>query len=135
MRKAAQPVQPRTYQLLIRVAKPVRVAVGRFGVFDFPAGCYVYTGSAVRNFEARVRRHLSKTKSLHWHIDYLLAAPGVDICEVLRSGEPECELNRRLVGAVIVPGFGSSDCRAGCGSHLKRLASASACAQFSRCLC
>ena len=134
MNEAAQPVPPRTYQLLIRVPEPVRVAIGRFGVFDFPAGCYIYTGSALRNFEARVRRHLSKEKTLRWHIDYLLAAPGVTICDVVRSIEPECVLNQRLEGAaVVVSGFGASDCRAGCVSHLKRLVSAADCTQFNRC--
>ena len=99
----------------------MRVAVGRFGEFEFPAGLYCYTGSALRNFEARVRRHLSPAKKMHWHIDYLLAAPGVRICEVKRFCEEECAVNRRTAGDVPVPGFGASDCRAGCGSHLKRV--------------
>ena len=111
----------RTYQLTIRVAAPVRVAVGRFGTFDFPAGDYVYTGSATRNLEARIARHLSSTKKLHWHIDYLLAAPGVTILDVRRLATPECDANRQQAGEVVVPGFGASDCRAGCSSHLKRL--------------
>ena len=112
---------PRTYQLLIEVEAPVRVQVGRFGCFDFPAGLYCYTGSALRNFEARIRRHLSTTKKLRWHIDYLLAAPGVHVREVRRFAEPECEINQRGAGEALVPGFGASDCRAGCGSHLKRV--------------
>ncbi len=107
--------------MLIEVAAPVRVAVGRFGIFDFPAGLYCYTGSARRNFEARIRRHLSAEKALRWHIDYLLAASGVHIVEVRRFGEAECAVSRETAGAVVAPGFGASDCRAGCGSHLKRL--------------
>jgi Uri superfamily endonuclease len=110
----------RTYQLLIEVAAPVRVAVGRFGEFTFPAGRYCYTGSAVRNFEARIRRHLSPVKKMRWHIDYLLAAPGVRIREVNRFCDDECPVNQRTAGEIPVPGFGASDCRAGCGSHLKR---------------
>ena len=74
----------RTYQLLIEVADTVSVQVGRLGRFEFVAGDYVYTGSALRNFEARIRRHLSAVKKMHWHIDYLLAAPGVVLREVLR---------------------------------------------------
>lgn len=112
---------PQTYQLLIEVAEPVRVGIGRLGVFDFPAGSYVYTGSALRNFEARVRRHCSTVKKMHWHIDYLLAAPGVRVHDVLRHDEPECLVNQRTAGEIPVPGFGASDCRQGCGSHLKRL--------------
>jgi len=111
----------RTYQLLIEVAEPVRVCVGRLGMCDFPAGLYVYTGSALRNFEARVSRHLSVTKKMHWHIDYLLAAAGVRVIEVLRHAEAECVVNQRVDGVVPVKGFGASDCRAGCISHLKRL--------------
>ena len=113
----------RTYQLLITVSAPVRVTVGRLGTFDFPAGDYCYTGSAVRHIEARIRRHQSPLKKMHWHIDYLLAAPGVVVREVLRYSSPECAINQRLVGEILVPGFGASDCRAGCVSHLKRLVS------------
>jgi Uri superfamily endonuclease len=112
---------PRTYQLVIRVARPLRIAVGRFGAFAFPAGDYVYTGSAKRNFEARIARHLCQEKTLRWHIDYLLAAKGVEVVEVRRSSRDECELNRATAGEIVVPGFGASDCRHGCGSHLKRI--------------
>lgn len=99
----------------------MRMRVGRLGTFDFPAGRYVYTGSALRNFEARVNRHLSDTKRMHWHIDYLLAAPGVRVLEVRRFAETECSINQNTEGEAPVAGFGASDCRAGCGSHLKRL--------------
>ena len=112
----------RTYQLLIEVAVPVRVVVGCFGVFDFPAGLYCYTGSARRNFEARIERHLSAKKRLRWHIDYLLTAPGVRILDVKRRDADECLVNQATEGSVPVPGFGASDCRSGCGSHLKRIA-------------
>ena len=111
----------RTYQLLIEVADTVSVQVGRLGRFEFVAGDYVYTGSALRNFEARIRRHLSAVKKMHWHIDYLLAAPGVRVREVLRYTEAECGINQQVFGTIPVPGFGATDCRTGCGSHLKRL--------------
>jgi Uri superfamily endonuclease len=110
-----------TYQLLIEVTRPLRVSIGRFGMHVFPAGRYIYTGSAKRNFEARVARHLRKEKTLRWHIDYLLAAPGVRIAGVRRYVEDECAINRATPGSVLIPGFGASDCRAGCGSHLKYL--------------
>jgi len=110
-----------TYQLLIEIARPVRADIGRFGKYSFPAGRYFYTGSARRNFEARVARHLCKEKALRWHIDYLLASPDVRIAGVRRYVEAECVINRATPGRVLVPGFGASDCRAGCGSHLKFL--------------
>jgi Uri superfamily endonuclease len=110
-----------TYQLRIRVEKPLHLAIGHLGRFDFPAGRYVYTGSAKRNLEARISRHLRQGKNLRWHIDYLLAAPGVSVTEIVRSETGECELNQRLDGIVLARDFGSSDCIRGCGSHLKYL--------------
>jgi len=110
-----------TYQLFIEIARPVRATIGLLGSFAFPTGRYIYTGSARRNFEARVARHLRKEKTLRWHIDYLLAAPGVRIAAVRRYVEDECAINRATPGVVLIDGFGASDCRAGCGSHLKYL--------------
>jgi Uri superfamily endonuclease len=110
-----------TYQLHFELDVPATVTVGRFGTFLFPAGRYVYTGSAKRNLEARIRRHLATEKKLKWHIDYLLAAPGVHMTGVKRFSQEECPRNQATAGKVIVPGFGASDCRNGCGSHLKFL--------------
>lgn len=110
-----------TYQLHITLREPLRLAVGRLGSFDFPAGRYVYTGSARRNFRARVQRHLGQAKTLRWHIDYLLNAPGVRVTTVLPANAGECDLNQAVGGGIVAPGFGASDCRRGCGSHLKYL--------------
>jgi Uri superfamily endonuclease len=114
-------VTQRSYRLLIEVAVPVKVQVGRLGEFDFAPGRYVYTGSARRNIDQRIARHLRREKRLRWHIDYLLNAPGVRILSVERSPVEECELNQHGAGKIAVPGFGASDCRHGCGSHLKYL--------------
>ena len=110
-----------SYQLLIDVMTPLRLQVGALGIFDFPLGRYVYTGSARRNFEARIARHQRSEKTLRWHIDYLLTAPDVRLNAVIRSCRAECDLNRSVRGLVLVRGFGASDCRAGCGSHLRYL--------------
>lgn len=110
-----------TYQLLIDVPRRLRVQIGRLGEFEFPAGRYAYTGSAKRNLAARIARHLRREKALRWHIDYLLAAPGVRIKRVITSPHPECALNRACCGRIVVAGFGSSDCACGCGAHLKYL--------------
>lgn len=112
---------PRTYQLHIHIPQPLTLRVGALGECDFPAGDYVYTGSAKRNFEARIARHLRREKKLRWHIDYLLTAPGVTVTAVLRSEEDECALNQATPGPMPCAGFGASDCRRGCGSHLKLL--------------
>lgn len=108
-----------SYQLYFEVERPVTVKVGKLGKIRFNAGSYVYTGSAKRNIHARVIRHLSNNKKLHWHIDYLLAAKASKISEVVLSEETECDLNAMTPGSTPVPGFGSSDCRSKCGSHLK----------------
>lgn len=110
-----------TYQLIIELARPARVVVGRLGEVSFPAGRYVYTGSARRGVEARVRRHLSPQKRLHWHIDYLLANPRARVVEIRTSSDAECAVNQRTHGDIVAAGFGASDCHSGCGAHLKRM--------------
>lgn len=110
---------PITYQLHIRLTRDIRIAIGALGTHLLPAGDYVYTGSARRNMEARITRHCRRLKKLRWHIDYLLAAPESRIVAVHRLTQSECDANRQVSGSILVPGLGASDCRAGCGSHLK----------------
>jgi Uri superfamily endonuclease len=111
----------RSYQLHILVKKPVVITIGKLGPCEFPAGVYVYTGSGKRNIQARVSRHLSRPKKLRWHIDYLLSHSEVHVTGVTSSEEAECTLNRKTSGEILVPRFGATDCRNGCGSHLKYL--------------
>jgi Uri superfamily endonuclease len=112
-----------TYQLNIVLAEPAILSIGQLGVFDFPAGRYIYTGSARRNIEARIARHLHHEKKLKWHIDYLLASPYASIDKVTKYELPECVINQQTNGIILIACFGASDCRAGCGSHLKYLGS------------
>lgn len=100
---------PISYQLVIEVRSLGRCSVGRLEVVDFAAVTCVYSGSARRNFEARLARRARATKRLRWHIDYRLAAPGVRIAKIVRSGRAECRLNQATAGAVRVPGFGAFD--------------------------
>ena len=116
-----------SYQLTVELTEFARIRVGALGERDFPAGTYVYTGSAMRNLEARVARHLRPhDKKFRWHIDYLLASPVATVVEVLKfpaSVREECARNLGLIEAgaeIPVPGFGSSDCRA-CPSHLVKV--------------
>lgn len=116
-----------SYQLTIELTESVRIRIGALGEREFPAGTYVYTGSAMRNLDARVARHLrTHHKKLRWHIDYLLASPAATVVEVHKfpaAVREECARNLRLIeagAAVPVPGFGSSDCRI-CPSHLVRI--------------
>jgi len=82
------------YQLLIRLNEARRIRVGKLGTFDFPAGWYVYTGSAMNGLTARIARHLRREKRLHWHIDYLLQhARVVGVKKYLTTARKECSLN------------------------------------------
>jgi Uri superfamily endonuclease len=110
-----------TYQLHITLQRAQRVHVGRLAEFLFPAGTYLYTGSARRNLSARVRRHLSRQKKQRWHIDYLLMTPEARVTAVGLFSETECCCNQRVNGEILLAGFGASDCRVQCGSHLKYL--------------
>jgi len=117
------------YTLIIRVEEDIRLKIGGLGIRSFPRGFYTYTGSAMglgaTSLPSRVLRHLRKDKRRRWHIDYLLAHRKVRVCGVV--GTPteerlECEINQsiKLLGRAEIPvmGFGASDCRRGCGSHL-----------------
>lgn len=97
------------------------MTVGRRGRGSFPAGFYVYLGSALSGVEARVARHLRPEKRIRWHIDYLLEH--VRIIEVWAGPSDErleclcAQLVRMLPGAMLAfPHFGASDC--GCAGHL-----------------
>ena len=113
--------QLQSYQLFINVAKEIDLIIGKLGRFIFPIGSYVYTGSAQKNMNKRIERHLSKNKKLHWHIDYLLNNDAVQIIDIKKSEIIECSLNQKTNGVIIIKGFGSSDCNLCCGSHLKSL--------------
>ncbi len=109
----------KTYQLHIELTRDVTLTVGKLGTFSFPKGRYIYTGSARKNIDARIKRHLRSAKKLRWHIDYFLSHPAARIMGVaiLKSGE--CAGNKRVKGHIIAPRFGATDCREGCVSHLK----------------
>jgi Uri superfamily endonuclease len=114
-------VQPGVYQLHLRLPKTARVKVGKRGAFLFPAGRYIYTGSALGGLENRLARHQRQNKRLHWHIDYFLRYARIERIVTLPTRQRlECMLNREALaqpGAqVVVRGFGSSDC--GCSAHL-----------------
>jgi len=118
-----------SYQLTIEISAAVTLQIGRLGNFTFRPGAYLYSGSARRGLRSRINRHLRREKKLRWHIDYLLDSPVAidylldspvaEVRRVLISTRPECELVRKGGGLVVVPGFGASDCRSGCASHLR----------------
>ena len=83
-------------------------------------GYYVYIGSAINSHVARINRHLSDDKKLHWHIDYLLENKSSEIRDILfniSDKRIECDLASTIaLNGEEVPKFGCSDCN--CNSHL-----------------
>lgn len=112
-------VRYHSYQLIIHTRNDSRIEIGRLGLFLFPEGYYVYTGSAKKNILARIRYHTSPKQNLHWHIDYMLGCEAVIIEEIHLYTIAECRLNKITPGEIIIPGFGATDCKEHCCSHLK----------------
>ncbi|WP_456366766.1 GIY-YIG nuclease family protein [Thermococcus sp.] len=99
-----------SYFLVVRL-KEDKVVRTKAREFHLRGGYYVYVGSAMNSLEKRVKRHFSKEKRLHWHIDYLLKE-----AELLRAylipseGRLEEELSREVSRfGEQVEGFGASD--------------------------
>ena len=113
------PADPGAYALLIHLESPETIQVGKLGAIDFPAGWYVYVGSALNGLAARVNRHLRRNKKLHWHVDYLLQKGRISqVIWALSQEKLECRIAETLQhsGFSAVQRFGASDCR--CPSHL-----------------
>jgi Uri superfamily endonuclease len=103
----------------MELREPVTIKLNVLGVLSFPAGYYAYVGSALRNSDSRIMRHLRHPKKKRWHIDYLREK--AEVKKIYLSNLDECSLNQMLTNIpgyeVIAPGFGSSDCNR-CMSHL-----------------
>ena len=117
------------YTLLLFLSKQVTLTIGKLGKQRFPMGYYTYTGSALgkgaSSLKHRIARHLRKEKRRFWHIDYLLADENVSVEAVIvaeTNENMECKTNQHIktiMGAKVqVKGFGASDCRKNCESHL-----------------
>jgi Uri superfamily endonuclease len=122
------PVAAGVYVLLFELPAALTVTAGRLGPITLTPGRYAYVGSArgPAGLRGRLARHLRRQKRLHWHIDYLTQCAPVRAVYWQVAAEPlECrwaQALQRLPGATLAAvGFGSSDCRAGCRSHLIRL--------------
>ena len=122
------PAKPGVYTLVIELGQATRLRVGSLGELALPRGVYAYTGSALgkaTNLRNRVGRHFSMYKKLRWHVDYLLASEVSQIRAVvfaITNQRMECSVSKlvleRLGVKPIFRGFGSSDCREGCITHL-----------------
>ena len=122
------PAQPGAYALVLRLEQPTRLRVGALGAALFPAGVYVYLGSArgPGGIRARLGRHLRGKGRPRWHVDYLRAVAW-PVAYAYTTAPPrrlpwECAWSQALAALaeawVPLPGFGASDCRHGCLAHL-----------------
>ena len=107
------------YLLLIRVDSNIQVRV-RGAPYNLQPGYYLYIGSGggPGGVNARIRRHLVKKKSIHWHIDQITTNTDAHIIKAwicnnswglyMESRVALC-LEKHLDPGP--PGFGSSDDR------------------------
>lgn len=116
------------YALGLNLAQSQSILVGGLGEIFFPAGDYIYIGSAQGpgGLRARLGRHLRGDGRTHWHIDYLRPITTVlGYCFVVTREHLECTWSQALMtspqASIPAPRFGSSDCKSKgseCASHL-----------------
>ncbi len=109
-----------SYCLIIHNKRDSTLTIGKQGKIEFKTGFFVYIGSALNSLEGRIKRHISSSKKIFWHVDYLLASPHTHLKEVIYGISPhkrECAISQFLsLKANSIANFGSSDCQ--CQSHL-----------------
>lgn len=116
------------YTLIIALNTLTRIRVAKHD-WRFQRGYYAYTGSAMGNaatsLRQRVARHVRKMKKQHWHIDYFLSSRKTRVIAIVAAASSvnkECEIVERIQriegSGVPIAGFGASDCRGNCNSHL-----------------
>lgn len=108
------------YAIYLEISESKVIQIGKLGTFQFPAGTYIYVGSAKRNIKARINRHIKKVKPLRWHFDYLRLHGEILAVETFDNSLDECstcqQIKRKYQAEEIIGGFGSSDCK--CSAHL-----------------
>ncbi|MBS1250369.1 MAG: hypothetical protein MAG431_01963 [Chloroflexi bacterium] len=112
-----------TYILILHPKEATEIQVGVLGDFSLASGFYLYVGSAhgPGGVAARVNRHLSPRKKLHWHIDYLTKQASIFAVwyayGVRKFEHSWAKVLGQMTGAESpMVGFGSSDCA--CPTHL-----------------
>jgi sugar fermentation stimulation protein A len=116
------------YLFMLELPEARTLEVAALGTVQFEKGWYVYAGSAAKNLDQRIARHLRRVrKKKHWHIDWLTpyaAKCGAFPVRIARS--VECDLARSLkaAGGRAIPRFGCSGCLCASsgGSHLYHFA-------------
>lgn len=115
------PSEAGTYAVRLSVPQPRRLIIGRLGVLNFPAGQYLYIGSAFGpgGLRARIAHHMRRALKPHWHLDYLRQICTVAAVWYVVGRRMECQWAGKLChvsGVVPIRGFGCSDCN--CYAHL-----------------
>ena len=111
-----------SYLLQIRCLKTTTIQIGKLGRIKFEKGDYIYVGSAMNSLEKRIKRHYSKDKKLHWHIDYLTLNKNFKIISTYikpSNQKQECLAAQSLNFLPAIANFGSTDCS--CQSHLFKI--------------
>ncbi len=107
------------YMIVLSLEEEKTIEIGSKGHITFPAGYYVYVGSAKANLTKRMDHHKRKRKKMHWHMDYFRQHAAVVATVPIRTSD---DLEHDIAAAVsqiadwFIPHFGSSDCH--CESHL-----------------
>ncbi len=98
-----------TYMIVLSL--PERIVLEKSGSILDP-GFYVYVGSAWNSLTGRLKRHLTRPKRVHWHVDELTNSADVVMVLAFPGKRIEEELSRFMAKRFeSVPGFGATDLR------------------------
>ena len=119
------PSQAGSYAVLFSLTEEKVLQIGKRGKEFFLPGWYIYFGNAfgTGGLYSRISHHLRISERPHWHVDWFrLAARPEVVFFTMGKNTLECTwrevVETRLHGITIIRGFGASDCRNGCKSHL-----------------
>ena len=116
------PLSKGAYVLIIAIESAFDLTIKTLPSSKISAGFYIYCGNAhgPGGIKARLKRHFSKDKRPHWHVDHL-SLRAYHLWAFAIEGQDECQLVDTLQKThgytLPVIGFGASDCKI-CKSHL-----------------
>jgi Uri superfamily endonuclease len=113
------------YILEISAQYPFTLNLRKYSGKVFRKGFYYYAGSAQKNLKQRLKRHLLKSKNIHWHIDHITTLKQTKIERIFTFNNSAKSLECLLSGEIsLLSGvdiaanhFGNSDCK-NCKTHL-----------------
>lgn len=105
------------YILELFAEKEFSVSINKIKEYIFPIGFYYYIGSAQKNLQSRIKRHLQREKKIHWHIDHLTTLKSIKVIStfVILDAEKYVEaeiannFDKYFNSEIAVQGFGNSD--------------------------